>query len=47
MKVLIVVGLMFISMTVSAGCRLDGVEYPVGAVVDGYECGSDGQWTPR
>jgi len=36
--------LLMTSFSAVAGCWLDEKEYPTGAVVDGYECGSDGYW---
>ncbi len=47
MKAMMMVVLLLMPVVVNAGCRLNGVEYPTGAVVDGYECRANGQWTRR
>ncbi len=44
MRLILLVIVFALSFQVNAGCWLDGKEHPVGAVVNGYTCGSDGYW---
>ena len=44
MKYLLSLMIIFTSSIAHAGCWLDNSEYPVGTVIDGYECGADGNW---
>ena len=45
--IFISIALLLSSFSATAGCWLDGKEYPVGIVVNGYECGADGYWVKR
>ena len=44
MRLILLVIAFTLSFQVNADCWLDGKEYPVGVVVKGHVCGSDGYW---
>ncbi len=46
MKTLLFLMLVGMSTLAHSGCSLDGEEYPVGAVVEGYVCTEEGYWEP-
>lgn len=43
-KAAVLVFLCALAFQSQAGCWLDGKEYPVGIVKDGYQCDESGQW---
>lgn len=47
MKQLLIASILFLSAAnVTAGCWLDGIEYPEGTVKGAMVCGQDGYWRP-
>ncbi|GAA0913046.1 hypothetical protein [Alkalimarinus sediminis] len=48
MKQLLLIALLTLfAAEVSAGCRFEGEEYPVGTIKGPLICGSDGYWRPK
>ena len=44
MRIGLIIGAFFFSLTVAAECYLNGEPYPEGAVVSGLTCQADGSW---